>query len=159
MRVEHFLRSIPDFYTRCRTLLSPHGPGGKQEKIQIYPRGASALGETTNESPWKTKTAKPVATPLYVGYICYISSASHQPLKSKPPYHKETCLKTLLFIMQKYAYKTALVFLTSMSKKDSHYSFSSNSGNWWWTGRPGVLQSMGSQRVRYNWVTELNWTI
>ena len=28
-------------------------------------------------------------------------------------------------------------------------------GGWWWTGRPGVLQSMGSQRVRHNWVTEL----
>ena len=33
-----------------------------------------------------------------------------------------------------------------------------NSGSWWWTGRSGVLQSMGSQRVRHNWVTELNWT-
>ena len=33
-----------------------------------------------------------------------------------------------------------------------------NSGSWWWTGRPGVLQFMGSQRVRYDWVTELNWT-
>ena len=33
-----------------------------------------------------------------------------------------------------------------------------NSGNWWWTGRPGMLQSMGSHRVRYDWVTELNWT-
>ena len=31
------------------------------------------------------------------------------------------------------------------------------SGNWWWTGRPGVLQSMKSQRVRHDWVTELNW--
>ena len=31
-----------------------------------------------------------------------------------------------------------------------------NSGSWWWIGRPGVLQSMGSQRVRHNWVTELN---
>ena len=30
-----------------------------------------------------------------------------------------------------------------------------NSGSWWWTGRPGVLQSMGSQRVRHDWVTEL----
>ena len=28
---------------------------------------------------------------------------------------------------------------------------------WWWTGRPGVLWFMGSQRVRHNWVTELNW--
>ena len=31
------------------------------------------------------------------------------------------------------------------------------SGNWWWTRRPGVLQSMESQRVRHDWVTELNW--
>ena len=30
-----------------------------------------------------------------------------------------------------------------------------NSGSWWWTGRPGVLWSMGSQRVGHNWVTEL----
>ena len=33
-----------------------------------------------------------------------------------------------------------------------------NSGSWWWTGRPGVLQFMGSQRVRHDWVTKLNWT-
>ena len=33
-----------------------------------------------------------------------------------------------------------------------------NSGSWWWTGRPSVLRSMGSQRVRHNWATELNWT-
>ena len=28
----------------------------------------------------------------------------------------------------------------------------------WWTGRPGVLQSMGWQRVGHDWATELNWT-
>ena len=33
-----------------------------------------------------------------------------------------------------------------------------NSGSWWWTGRPGVLRSMGLQRVRHDWATELNWT-
>ena len=33
-----------------------------------------------------------------------------------------------------------------------------NYGSWWWTGSPGVLQSMGSQRVRHNWATKLNWT-
>ena len=27
----------------------------------------------------------------------------------------------------------------------------------WWTGRPGMLQSMGSQRIRHDWETELNW--
>ena len=29
-----------------------------------------------------------------------------------------------------------------------------NSGSWWWTGRPGVLPSMGLQRVRHDWATE-----
>ena len=32
-----------------------------------------------------------------------------------------------------------------------------SSRSWWWTGKPGVLQSMGLQRVRHNWETELNW--
>ena len=33
-----------------------------------------------------------------------------------------------------------------------------NSRSWWWTGRPGVLWFMGSQRVGHDWATELNWT-
>ena len=34
----------------------------------------------------------------------------------------------------------------------------SSSGSWWWTGRPGMLQSMGLQIVGHHWVIELNWT-
>ena len=34
-----------------------------------------------------------------------------------------------------------------------------NSGSWWWTAKPGVLQSMGSQRVRHDWVIEPNWIL
>ena len=37
---------------------------------------------------------------------------------------------------------------------DGH-EFWVNSGKWWWTGRPGVLQFMGSQRVGHDWATEL----
>ena len=33
-----------------------------------------------------------------------------------------------------------------------------NSGSWWWTGSPGVLQFMGSQRFGSDWTTELSWT-
>ena len=33
-----------------------------------------------------------------------------------------------------------------------------NSGSWWWTGRPGVLRFMGSQRVGHDWEIELSWT-
>ena len=32
-----------------------------------------------------------------------------------------------------------------------------HSGSWWWTGRPGMLQFMGSQRVGHDCVTEMNW--
>ena len=34
-----------------------------------------------------------------------------------------------------------------------------SSGSWWWTGKPGVLQSMGLQRVGHDWVTELSWVV
>ena len=34
-----------------------------------------------------------------------------------------------------------------------------DSGSWWWTARPGVLQFMGLQRVGHDWATELNWLI
>ena len=33
-----------------------------------------------------------------------------------------------------------------------------NSQSWWWTGKPGMLQNMGLQRVGHDWATELNWT-
>ena len=34
-----------------------------------------------------------------------------------------------------------------------------HSGCWWWTGSPGVLQFMGSQRAGHDWATELNWIL
>ena len=33
-----------------------------------------------------------------------------------------------------------------------------DTGSWWWTGRPGVLQFTGSQRVGHDWVMEQNWS-
>ena len=33
-----------------------------------------------------------------------------------------------------------------------------SSGSLAWTGKPGMLQSLGPQRVGHDWVTELNWT-
>ena len=34
-----------------------------------------------------------------------------------------------------------------------------DSGSWWWTGRPGILQFMESQRFGHDWATELNWNL
>ena len=33
-----------------------------------------------------------------------------------------------------------------------------SSRSWWWTERPGMLHSMGSQRVGHDWATEMNWS-
>ena len=43
-----------------------------------------------------------------------------------------------------------------MSSQTQWTSISVNSGSWWWTGKPGVLQSMGSEKVGHDWETELN---
>ena len=32
-----------------------------------------------------------------------------------------------------------------------------SSRSWWWTGKLSMVQSVGSQRVGHDWVTELNW--
>ena len=33
-----------------------------------------------------------------------------------------------------------------------------SSRSWWWTGKPGVLRSIGLQRAGHDWETEMNWT-
>ena len=58
--------------------------------------------------------------------------------------------------------KLPVVFFRKLEQKDGWMASPTqwtwvwvNSGSCWWTGRPGVLQTMGSQRVRHDWVTEL----
>ena len=34
-----------------------------------------------------------------------------------------------------------------------------SSRSWWWTGKPGMLQTTGSQRIGHDWATELNWCL
>ena len=34
-----------------------------------------------------------------------------------------------------------------------------SSGHWWWTGKPGVLQFFGLQRVKHDWATKVNLTV
>ena len=46
----------------------------------------------------------------------------------------------------------------SWMKSPIHWTWVwANSGRWWGTGKPGMLQSMGSQRVGHDWVTEKQW--
>ena len=48
------------------------------------------------------------------------------------------------------------VVMLSKAHLTSHSRMSVNSRSWWWSGRPGVLRFMGSQRVGHDWVTQLN---
>ena len=47
-------------------------------------------------------------------------------------------------------YKSLMIYVGGCAPLERWWT-----GSWWWTGRPGVLQSMGSQRVGHNWATEL----
>ena len=44
-----------------------------------------------------------------------------------------------------------------MASLTQWHGFCVDSGTWWWTGRPGVLQFMGLKRVKHDWATKLNW--
>ena len=52
-------------------------------------------------------------------------------------------------------FKFCILSILSLAYKNVWVS----SRSWWWTGKPGMLQSMVSQRVRHDWATELNWTV
>ena len=56
------------------------------------------------------------------------------------------CLSLLLLVLPPGCLSSPMALTPSMC-----------SGSWWWTGKPGVLRFMGSQRVGHDWATELNW--
>ena len=65
----------------------------------------------------------------------------------------EICLSSILYNYRNLALKIQILKQFWLIKNYSGLNLTS----WWWTGRPGMLQFMGSQRVRHDWVTELNW--
>ena len=52
-----------------------------------------------------------------------------------------------------------LQYFGHLMRRTNSFEVWASSGSWWWTGKPGMLQSMGSQRVGHNWMTQLNWTV
>ena len=58
-------------------------------------------------------------------------------------------------IMSSWFLKICLLWMASLTWWTWVWA---SSQSWWWTGKPGVLQSLGSQKVRHDWATELNWT-
>ena len=71
------------------------------------------------------------------------------------------CLASFKSILHKVLSQTVislLLFLRPLTLPTQWTWVWVDSRIWWWTGRPGMLQFMGSQRVGHDWVTELNWT-
>ena len=66
----------------------------------------------------------------------------------KPSRYKRSCNRKMLRNVKKdHEFSSILILLKIWVW--------ASSGCWWWTGMPGMLQSMGSQRVGHDWVTEL----
>ena len=118
--------------------------------------------EKTLESPLDSKEIQPVHPK---GNQCWIF-IGRTDAKAEPPILWPPDLKNWLGGKDPYAGKNWRQKQKGMTEDWDGWMASLtqwtwiwvNSGSWWWTGRPGVLQSMGSQRVRHNWATELNST-
>ena len=78
---------------------------------------------------------------------------------SKPAWHRVShWLFSKLESKVKYNMDTKMIILTILNRTLTRWTWVwVSSGSWWWTRKPGVLQSMGSQGVRHDWTTELNW--
>ena len=64
-----------------------------------------------------------------------------------------------MMLKLKLQYFGHLMWRTDSLEKILMLGVWASSGSWWWTGKSGVLQSMGSQRVGHDWVSELNWIL
>ena len=62
-----------------------------------------------------------------------------------------------LMLKLKLQYSGHLMQRTDSLEKTLMLGVWASSGSWWWTGKPGMLQSVGSQSVRHDWATELKW--
>ena len=106
-------------------------------RLSEYAAGKSKrdiILQTSIQEVWTNLEGKPVC--LHQRFHWLTSSTEYQPNRTCP--------------------KPSLKQFTSLTQWTWVWV---NSGSWWWTGRPGVLQFMGSQRVRHDWVTELNWCL
>ena len=136
----------PQVYT-CSpswTLLPPPSP--------YHPSGSSQC--TSPKDP--VSCIEPGLETRFIYDIIHVSKPFSQiippspsPTESKRLFY--TSVSLLLSRIQGYCYHLSKFHIYALV-------YSVNSRSWWWTGRPGVLWFMGSQRVGHNWVTDLIWS-
>ena len=120
----------------------------------------SVVLEKIHESPLDCKESQPVhpkGNPSWV-FIGRIDAEAEVPIRWPPIAKSRLIGKTLMLGKiegRRRRGRQRMRWLDGIT--DSMDMNLGNSGSWWWTGRPVVLWSMGSQRVGHDWVTELNW--
>ena len=129
------------------------------KKVESWRIDAFLLGKTL-ESPLDWKEIKPVSSKenqsqIVIGRtnaevkfpILWPPDAKNQLIGKDPDAGKDSRQKEKGTTVDEMASQTRWPWVWA------------SSGSWWWTGRPGVLLSMGSQRVRHDLETELNWLL
>ena len=88
--------------------------------------------------------------------VCSITTAIPGPPWGKCPQVPEDTVAYLISIPALSNVVSIIIFFSLTWRVHCLWV---GSGSWWWTGKPGVLQSMGSQRVGHDWACELNWRV
>ena len=125
---------------------------------------AESLGYDNSERSICPRLARAYAWVFPIGCQCFTSypgSYSH-PVRAQCSSFDFQCIKKQRHqLTGKGPYSQSLEWDRWMVSPTQWMWVWISSGSWWWTGKSGVLQSMGSQRVRHDWATELidwlNW--
>ena len=113
--------------------------------------------EKTLERPLDCKEIKPVIPKgnqpwIFIGK----TDAEAETLIFWPPDAKNWCIGKDLDAGKDWRWEKGTTGWDGWMASPLQWTWSwASSRSWWWTGKPGVLQSMGSQTVRNYWVTEL----
>ena len=102
-------------------------------------------------------------SPVSLSYGYSLQLQSLQPLQTqKAKRNREGgtgCVRTPPWVRLNGLGQVRLLRVPWTTRRSSLSVLKETSPDYWWrTGKPGVLQSTGSQRVEHDWATELNWT-
>jgi len=112
--------------------------------------------EKTLESPLHYKEIKPVNPKRNLSWIFIGRTDAKAPILWPPDLRTDSSEKNLMLGKIEGRRRRGQRWDGWMSSLTQWTWVWVNSRSWWWTGKPGMLQSMGSQRVRRDW--GLNWT-
>ena len=113
--------------------------------------------EKTLESPLDCKEIKPVNPKGNQSWIFIGRTDAEAPVLCHLMWRTDSLEKTLMLGKIEGRRRRGRQRMRWLDGITDSMDMSLSKLSWWWTGKPGVLQSMGSQRVGHDWATEQNW--